>query len=175
MCRKNLCRAYPGRNRFLGWVPYHELARQCYAAIRRTVVIATKDFRSDFLRKLTHYIRTPGSGALRQLGAKRSGWLELFHGPGLWHFQGCFALQLLGSPARSFPDQARRAALVIMGATSGDTGSAAIEGCQSTARTWTSLFCTRAQPRLGSACSGVDDHHSWANNIHNLLPIDGQF
>ena len=63
---------------------------------------------------------------LKQLGTNE--WvLELFHGPTL-AFKD-FALQLLGR----LMDHAltkRQERLVIMGATSGDTGSAAIEGCR---------------------------------------------
>ncbi|HIG36145.1 MAG TPA: threonine synthase, partial [Oceanospirillaceae bacterium] len=62
----------------------------------------------------------------------QNGWvLELFHGPTL-AFKD-FALQLLGR----LMDHAlikRDKRLVIMGATSGDTGSAAIEGCRHSER-----------------------------------------
>ena len=53
--------------------------------------------------------------------------LELFHGPTL-AFKD-FALQLLGR-LFDYVLQRRRQRVVIMGATSGDTGSAAIEGCR---------------------------------------------
>ena len=63
---------------------------------------------------------------LKELGSNE--WvLELFHGPTL-AFKD-FALQLLGRLMDHVLEQ-RGERLVIMGATSGDTGSAAIEGCR---------------------------------------------
>ena len=53
--------------------------------------------------------------------------LELFHGPTL-AFKD-FALQLLGR-LLDYMLQRKHQKVVIMGATSGDTGSAAIEGCK---------------------------------------------
>ena len=53
--------------------------------------------------------------------------LELFHGPTL-AFKD-FALQLLGRLLDHVLTR-RNEKVVIMGATSGDTGSAAIEGCR---------------------------------------------
>ncbi len=62
---------------------------------------------------------------LKELGTNE--WvLELFHGPTL-AFKD-FALQLLGR-LMDYALTKRNERLVIMGATSGDTGSAAIEGC----------------------------------------------
>ena len=63
---------------------------------------------------------------LKELGSNE--WvLELFHGPTL-AFKD-FALQLLGR-LMDYALTKRNERLVIMGATSGDTGSAAIEGCR---------------------------------------------
>ncbi|MBQ0756312.1 MAG: threonine synthase [Amphritea sp.] len=63
---------------------------------------------------------------LKELGTNE--WvLELFHGPTL-AFKD-FALQLLGR-LMDYSLTKRQERLVIMGATSGDTGSAAIEGCR---------------------------------------------
>ncbi|WP_027858894.1 threonine synthase [Marinobacterium jannaschii] len=63
---------------------------------------------------------------LKELGTNE--WvLELFHGPTL-AFKD-FALQLLGR-LMDYALAKRNERLVIMGATSGDTGSAAIEGCR---------------------------------------------
>lgn len=63
---------------------------------------------------------------LKELGTNE--WvLELFHGPTL-AFKD-FALQLLGR-LMDYALTKRKERLVIMGATSGDTGSAAIEGCR---------------------------------------------
>ena len=53
--------------------------------------------------------------------------LELFHGPTL-AFKD-FALQFLGN-LLDYTLEKRQQKVVIMGATSGDTGSAAIEGCR---------------------------------------------
>ena len=54
--------------------------------------------------------------------------MELFHGPTL-AFKD-FALQLLGRLLDYRFGAASHQKVVIMGATSGDTGSAAIEGCK---------------------------------------------
>ena len=53
--------------------------------------------------------------------------LELFHGPTL-AFKD-FALQFLGNLLDYFLTK-RKQRVVVLGATSGDTGSAAIEGCR---------------------------------------------
>lgn len=70
--------------------------------------------------------RHPAVAPLTQLGSNE--WvLELFHGPTL-AFKD-FALQLLGRFFDHFTAK-RGQQLTILGATSGDTGSAAIEGCR---------------------------------------------
>jgi len=70
--------------------------------------------------------RHPAVAPLTQLGSNE--WvLELFHGPTL-AFKD-FALQLLGRFFDHFTAK-RLQPLTILGATSGDTGSAAIEGCR---------------------------------------------
>jgi len=70
--------------------------------------------------------RHPAVAPLVQLGSNE--WLlELFHGPTL-AFKD-FALQLLGRFFDHFTAK-RNQKLTILGATSGDTGSAAIEGCR---------------------------------------------
>lgn len=70
--------------------------------------------------------RHTGVAPLVQLG--KNDWvLELFHGPTL-AFKD-FALQLLGR-LLDYVLEKRNQKVVIMGATSGDTGSAAIEGCR---------------------------------------------
>ena len=70
--------------------------------------------------------RHEGVAPLVQLGANE--WvLELFHGPTL-AFKD-FALQMLGRLLDYILERQHRK-VVIMGATSGDTGSAAIEGCR---------------------------------------------
>ncbi len=67
----------------------------------------------------------PATAPLVQIG-QREWVLELFHGPTL-AFKD-FALQLLGQLLNYFLDK-RGERGVVMGATSGDTGSAAIEAC----------------------------------------------
>lgn len=70
--------------------------------------------------------RHPAVAPMVQLGSNE--WLlELFHGPTL-AFKD-FALQLLGRFFDHFTSK-RQQKLTILGATSGDTGSAAIEGCR---------------------------------------------
>ena len=84
---------------------------------------------------------------LRQLDTNE--WvLELFHGPTL-AFKD-FALQLLGRLLDHVLAK-RNERVVIMGATSGDTGSAAIEGCKA-CDTSISSSCTRttACPRCSA-------------------------
>jgi threonine synthase len=80
------------------------------------------DLVDDCYRDFRHDAVAP----LVQLGANE--WvLELFHGPTL-AFKD-FALQLLGR-LLDYMLERRHKKVVIMGATSGDTGSAAIEGCR---------------------------------------------
>ncbi len=70
--------------------------------------------------------RHPAVAPLKQLDENE--WLlELFHGPTL-AFKD-FALQLLGRLLDYFLEK-RKEKIVILGATSGDTGSAAINGCK---------------------------------------------
>jgi threonine synthase len=105
-------------------LPYHELAFN----VMRPFVAGSINY-ADFKRilKETYEVFEHQSIApLRQLGANE--WvLELFHGPTL-AFKD-FALQLLGRLLDHFLLK-RGERVVIMGATSGDTGSAAIEGCK---------------------------------------------
>jgi len=105
-------------------LPYHELA---FNVMRPFVAGSISD--ADFKRILkdTYGVFAHSSVApLRQLWANE--WvLELFHGPTL-AFKD-FALQLLGRLLDHFLLK-RGERVVIMGATSGDTGSAAIEGCK---------------------------------------------
>jgi threonine synthase len=104
---------------------------------------------------------------LRQLGPNL--WLmELFHGPTL-AFKD-FALQLLG---RLF-DQvlARRGERVcVVGATSGDTGSAAIEACRD--RDHIDIFILHPQGRI-SEVQRRQMTTVMAPNVHNIA-IDGTF
>ena len=80
----------------------------------------------DILRETYAEFRHNAVAPLVQIGANR--WvLELFHGPTL-AFKD-FALQLLGR-LLDYVLERKHQKVVILGATSGDTGSAAIEGCK---------------------------------------------
>jgi len=104
---------------------------------------------------------------LRQLGGNE--WLlELFHGPTL-AFKD-FALQLLGRLLdRALVKRGERA--VILGATSGDTGSAAIEGCKACQQV--DIFILHPHQRV-SAVQRRQMTTILADNIHNLA-IEGNF
>ncbi len=94
--------------------------------------------------------------------------LELFHGPTL-AFKD-FALQLLGR-LLDYVLQRRGEKVVIMGATSGDTGSAAIEGCRQCSNI--DIFILHPHKRV----SDVQRRQMTTvvgNNIHNLA-IEGNF
>ena len=105
-------------------LPYHELA---FKVMRPFVgdSISDADFKAilqDTYAGFAHSSVAP----LRQLDSNE--WvMELFHGPTL-AFKD-FALQLLGRLLDHFLTK-RGERAVIIGATSGDTGSAAIEGCR---------------------------------------------
>lgn len=87
--------------------------------------IPSHDLKSIIDRAYTGF-RHPAVAPVVQLGHNE--WLlELFHGPTL-AFKD-FALQLLGG-LLDYVLERRQQKVVIMGATSGDTGSAAIEGCR---------------------------------------------
>jgi len=104
---------------------------------------------------------------LKQLGP--NDWLlELFHGPTL-AFKD-YALQLVG---RMFEHvlQRRRAHVTIVGATSGDTGSAAIEACRG--RPSIDIFILHPHGRV----SDVQRRQMTtvaANNVHNIA-VEGTF
>jgi len=114
------------RDEIASWagLPYNELA---FNIIRPFVAdcIAEDDLKQmidETYAGFNHIAVAP----VQQLGTNE--WvLELFHGPTL-AFKD-FALQLLGR-LMDYALAKRGERLVIMGATSGDTGSAAIEGCR---------------------------------------------
>lgn len=104
---------------------------------------------------------------LRQLDTNQ--WvLELFHGPTL-AFKD-FALQLLGR-LLDFVLERRQERVVIMGATSGDTGSAAIEGCRHCQ--YIDIFILHPHERVSEVqrrqMTTVND-----SNVHNLA-VKGNF
>ena len=102
-----------------------------------------------------------------QIGANQ--WvLELFHGPTL-AFKD-FALQLLGR-LLDYILQRKHKKVVIMGATSGDTGSAAIEGCKRCSNI--DIFILHPHQRV----SDVQRRQMTTvtgDNIHNLA-VEGNF
>ena len=94
--------------------------------------------------------------------------LELFHGPTL-AFKD-FALQFLGN-LLDYTLEKRQQKVVIMGATSGDTGSAAIEGCRHCKNV--DMFILHPHNRV----SDVQRRQMttvMADNIHNLA-LEGNF
>jgi len=98
-----------------------------------------------------------------------SSWvLELFHGPTL-AFKD-FALQFLGNLLEYLLEKQNRS-VVVIGATSGDTGSAAIEGCKRCPHI--NLFMLHPNGRVSDVqrrqMTTVD-----SPNIHNMA-IDGNF
>ncbi len=105
-------------------LPYHELA---FKVMRPFVegCIPDADFK-QILAETYGVFAHQAVAPLRPLAGNE--WvLELFHGPTL-AFKD-FALQLLGR-LLDYVLAKRNERVVIMGATSGDTGSAAIEGCR---------------------------------------------
>lgn len=94
--------------------------------------------------------------------------LELFHGPTL-AFKD-FALQLLGRLLDAVLEK-RDERAVIMGATSGDTGSAAIEGCRSCERV--EIFILHPYQRV-SEVQRRQMTTVLAPNVHNIA-IEGNF
>jgi threonine synthase len=107
-----------------------------YAELAQKVILpfVEEDISADELKTMINAtydcFKHPAVAPLVQLGHNE--WvMELFHGPTL-SFKD-FALQLLGRLV-DYILAKRDQHLVIMGATSGDTGSAAIEGCRHSQR-----------------------------------------
>ncbi len=146
-------------------LPYADLA---YRIIQPFVADAIDDAAlramvDDTYAQFRHQAVAP----LVQLGHNE--WvLELFHGPTL-AFKD-FALQLLGR-LFDYVLERRRQHVVIMGATSGDTGSAAIEGCRRCRHV--DIFILHPHQRV----SEVQRRQMTTvpgDNIHNLA-IEGNF
>jgi threonine synthase len=111
--------------------------------------------------------RHPAVAPLAQLGPNE--WvLELFHGPTL-AFKD-FALQLLGRLLERVLER-RGERAVILGATSGDTGSAAIEGCRRSSRV--DIFILHPNGRVSEVQRRQMTTVSGAN-IHNVA-LEGDF
>ncbi|MFZ5792243.1 MAG: threonine synthase [Pseudomonadota bacterium] len=109
----------------------------------------------------------PAVVPLKQLG-ERLWVMELFHGPTL-AFKD-LALQLLG-PLYDHVLGAKNRRITIVGATSGDTGSAAIEACRDRARI--EIFILHPEGRV-SPVQRRQMTTVMAKNVHNLA-IQGSF
>lgn len=146
-------------------LPYHELA---FRVMRPFVAesIGDADFKAileDTYAGFAHSAVAP----LRQLDTNE--WvMELFHGPTL-AFKD-FALQLLGRLLDHFLTK-RGERVVIMGATSGDTGSAAIEGCRRCENV--DIFILHPHNRV-SEVQRRQMTTILGDNIHNIA-IEGNF
>lgn len=146
-------------------LPYNELALQIIAPFVADAIPAA-DLRTmidDSYRSFRH----PAVAPLVQLGHNE--WLlELFQGPTL-AFKD-FALQLLGR-LLDYVLARRNEKAVVMGATSGDTGSAAIQGCQHCENL--DIFILHPHQRV----SDVQRRQMTtvrADNVHNLA-VKGNF
>lgn len=146
-------------------LPYHELA---FRVMRPFVAGCIEDADFKAILKDTYAVFEHSAVApLRQLNGNE--WtLELFHGPTL-AFKD-FALQLLGRLLDHVLTK-RNERVVIMGATSGDTGSAAIEGCRACENV--DIFILHPHERVSEVqrrqmTSALND------NIHNIA-IQGNF
>ena len=151
-------------------LPYHELA---FRVMRPFVTGSIPD--ADFKKILEETYSSSEQGVfahnavapLRQLNGNE--WvLELFHGPTL-AFKD-FALQLLGR-LLDYVLARRNERVVIMGATSGDTGSAAIEGCKACDNV--DIFILHPHNRV-SEVQRRQMTTILGKNIHNIA-IEGNF
>lgn len=145
--------------------PYHELA------FRVMLPFVEGSMDADVFKKIvtqTYSVFAHQSVApLRQLAGNE--WvLELFHGPTL-AFKD-FALQLLGRLLDQVLSR-RNERAVILGATSGDTGSAAIEGCKTCAQV--DIFIMHPH-NLVSEVQRRQMTTLLGDNIHNIA-IEGNF
>jgi threonine synthase len=109
----------------------------------------------------------PAIAPLKQIGDKHF-LLELFHGPTL-AFKD-FALQFLGN-LLDYLLNARKQKAVVIGATSGDTGSAAIQGCMSCENL--QIFILHPHQKV-SEVQRRQMTSVIADNVFNLA-IDGNF
>lgn len=146
-------------------LPYHELA---FRVMRPFVAGSIDDADFKAILKETYAVFEHSAVApLRQLDGNE--WvMELFHGPTL-AFKD-FALQLLGRLLDHFLTK-RNERVVIMGATSGDTGSAAIEGCRRCENV--DIFILHPHQRV-SEVQRRQMTSALSDNIHNIA-IEGNF
>ena len=161
----DLPRLTPEEIRDLRGLGYSELAGRLLPRLIGNHI--EPDVLQDMIDAAYGSFRHPSVAPLKQLGDQV--WLmELFHGPTL-AFKD-FALQLLG---RLLDHELSRRGekAVIVGATSGDTGSAAIEACRG--RESIELFMLHPKGRVSEVqrrqMTSVD-----APNIHNLA-VTGTF
>ncbi|RRW47002.1 threonine synthase [Pseudomonas luteola] len=146
-------------------LPYHELA---FRVMRPFVEgsISDTDFK-QILEETYGAFAHRAIAPLRQLNANE--WvMELFHGPTL-AFKD-FALQLLGRLLDHILLK-RDERVVIIGATSGDTGSAAIEGCRRCENV--DIFILHPHQRV-SEVQRRQMTTILGENIHNIA-IEGNF
>jgi threonine synthase len=151
--------------RAMAGLPYSEVAFRVFRPFAGGT-IADDDLAAmiaDSYRDFGH----PAVAPLRQIGA--NDWLlELFHGPTL-AFKD-YALQLVGRLFDHVLKQ-RGAQVTIVGATSGDTGSAAIEACRG--RGSIEVFILHPHGRV-SEVQRRQMTTVAANNVHNIA-IEGTF
>lgn len=144
---------------------YPRLAQTIIAPFVRDCV-PEADLR-DILAQTYAEFRHNAVAPLVQIGANQ--WvLELFHGPTL-AFKD-FALQLLGR-LLDYVLERKHQKVVILGATSGDTGSAAIEGCKHCKNI--DIFILHPHNRV-SAVQRRQMTTVQGDNIHNLA-VEGNF
>jgi threonine synthase len=145
--------------------PYHEVAREIMAPFVGTAVAAA-DF-ATMVEQAYAAFDHPAVAPLAQLGT--NDWaLELFHGPTL-AFKD-FALQLLGRLLDHVLVR-RGERVTVVGATSGDTGSAAIEACRG--RSTIDIFILHPHGRVSEVQRRQMTTIADAN-VHNIA-IDGTF
>src|SRR5471032_1170075 len=144
-----------------------DYAALCFEFLRAFATDLPPDTLRALIAKSYTTFSAPEIAPLRQLDA-RTYVLELFHGPTL-AFKD-FALQLLGNLYER-QCQVRRESINVLGATSGDTGAAAIHGLLGKPRT--AIFILYPDGRVSPlqerqmACTGADNVFA--------IAIDGTF
>ncbi|MFO1129018.1 MAG: threonine synthase [Rhodospirillales bacterium] len=154
--------------RDLGRLSYPHLAARLLALFARPV-IDEATLAELCERAYARFDHQPDVAPLRPVAGDDNLWLlELFHGPTL-SFKD-YALQILG-PLFDLVLARRGERITIVGATSGDTGSAAIEACRD--RAAIDIFMLHPTGRVSEVqrrqMTTVD-----AANVHNLA-VDGTF
>ena len=153
------------RWRELRGLSYQELAVEVMLPFVEPAL--TREELADVVQKAYSTFHHPAIAPLKQLDANHFV-LELFHGPTL-AFKD-YALQLVGH-LFSLVLKKKRARVTIVGATSGDTGSAAIEACRD--RENVSIFILHPHGRV----SDVQRHQMTtvhSSNVFNVA-VEGDF